>query len=235
MHGFTPRLVANPWKEVTPADRKTTRHSFLSHEEFAVLIRKHRGHPLCAALATCTLAGLRARELTHLRTDIDMVLGDSAAASVIHVQSREGEHGWDTKNPNSVRTVPVHEDLYPLLVEHRESGYAGRRYFFRTSRADKPLGYWTLRDSAQSGFEAVGLRYGREGDALTLHSLRHTFASWLAQEGVASRDIARLMGNTADEVDRTYAHLMPSDDRRILGRMGNPLSGEKSGVSPSTR
>jgi integrase len=46
-------------------------------------------------------------------------------------------------------------------------------------------------------------------DKVVFHTLRHTFGSWLAQEGVPLYTIGQLMGHSLEETTRRYAKLCP--------------------------
>ncbi len=50
-------------------------------------------------------------------------------------------------------------------------------------------------------------------------TLRHTFASWLAQKDIQLLKIAKLMGDTVAIVESTYAHLLPTDLRGAVERL----------------
>jgi site-specific recombinase XerD len=39
------------------------------------------------------------------------------------------------------------------------------------------------------------------------HDMRHTYASWLLQQGVHLAELARMMGHSDWEVTKKYAHL----------------------------
>jgi len=55
------------------------------------------------------------------------------------------------------------------------------------------------------GFKAICKKAGLEN--ITLHTLRHTFASQLALAGVPLRDIQELMGHQSFQTTLQYAHL----------------------------
>ncbi len=46
-------------------------------------------------------------------------------------------------------------------------------------------------------------------DKVVFHTLRHTFASWLAQKGVPLHTLAGLMGHKTTIMTQRYAHLSP--------------------------
>tara|TARA_B100000686_G_scaffold57527_1_gene61740 strand:- start:1702 stop:2190 length:489 start_codon:yes stop_codon:yes gene_type:complete len=50
-------------------------------------------------------------------------------------------------------------------------------------------------------------------DKVVAHTLRHTFASWLAMQGEPIITIQKLMGHSNLEMTLRYAHLSPSHER----------------------
>ena len=214
--GVDPRMSRNPWRGAKVPEVRATRLSFLHPPEWWALVGKIRGRPHLGLLALAYRAGLRSAEICHLRTDVDVHL--EGPEPLVRVQSRGGRHPWKPKTEKSERDVPLTPDAVELLQAHREK-YAGDRYFIRPSTEDKPLTNKSAQRWTEEAYEAAGIRYGREGDGLTLHSGRHTYASWLAQEGVPLNVVADLLGNTLDEVYRTYAHLVP-DTLRASAMVG---------------
>lgn len=213
-HDAAPVVTLNPWKRAKVPEQRTTRHGFLSPERWQSLIAHPEvaGTREAAFLGCACLAGLRQMEIVHLRTgeDVDFTKG------VVRVQDRKGGEAWTAKKARSQRDVPMVADLRALLERHVALGFSGERYFFRAWERDKPVTSMAALAWTKRAFEVAGIRYGRTGDALTLHSLRHTFASWLAQEAVPFHVIADLMGNTAPVVISTYAHLSPNDKDRAM-------------------
>lgn len=224
-HNARPRITRSIWDNIAPAGERTKRHAFLEPHEWRDLLVRVEGRPEAAFFALGCLAGLRINEALNLRSDLDVDLD----AGLIRVQPREGVHAWRPKNDNSVRNIPIHGALGGILRHHREK-YSGERYFIRSSRADRPVSYTHAKRWTADWFGAAGLRYGREGEGLTYHSLRHTFASWLIREGWSATLVALWMGNTSREVERTYSHLSPTD----LHKLGDAIEAIAGGEKPES-
>lgn len=212
--GIRPRITRDPWAKIEISDRAQPRQAFLEPPEWQAVLSHARGLPSAALLSLCCLGGLRIDEALNLRTGIDVDLD----VGLIRVQARDGEYAWRAKHDNSQRDVPIVASLRAVLAEHIEAGYAGARFFLHAPRWDRPLGYTMARGWVKEAIERAGLKYGKDGE-LTAHSLRHTFASWLVREGWSSSLVAKLMGNTAAEVDRTYSHLQPTDLTKVVATL----------------
>lgn len=46
------------------------------------------------------------------------------------------------------------------------------------------------------------------------YALRHTFASFAIAAGVSLFELARFMGTSVDQIDKTYGHLLPDSLER---------------------
>jgi integrase len=219
---YTPSFTVNPWRSVQLPEVRQTRVVFLTGEEWTTLAAQVQGTPTAALLGLAFLGGLRVREILHLRTGVDVIMG---AEPMVRVQSRGGEHPWQPKTRRGERDVPMSRALHAILQEHHDRGFVGDRYLLRTPGQDRPMSYSTARLWTMEAFAATGIRYGREGDGLTIHSGRHTFASWLAQDGVSLNIVAELLGDTMKTVEETYAHLVPDTLRAAVGRLDRMLEG----------
>jgi integrase len=69
-------------------------------------------------------------------------------------------------------------------------------------------------------------------ETLSVHAIRHTFASWLAIDGVPLRTIAELLGHTSVAMTFRYAHLSPAHLQEAVERIETV---EKSGQAPLGR
>ena len=220
---YTPTFTVNVWKLVQLPEVHATRVVFLSPAEWNLLARQTARTPAAALLGLAVLAGLRVGEILHLRPDVDVILGDEP---LVRIQARGGEHPWKPKRmKRGQRDVPMSDALRAIIEDHIACGFSGDRYLIRHESADRPMSWDTAARWARQAFQAAGIKYGREGDALTIHSGRHTFASWLAQDGVSLNIIAELLGDTMKTVEDTYAHLVPDTLRAAVGRLDGIVGG----------
>jgi integrase len=154
------------------------------------------------AIGLGLFAGLRIGEVLTLRRGVDVDLD----AGMLYVQSREG---WKPKYGKN-REVPISSALEPILAAHLDRMPAGALYLFGGRDGDEfsRRGMTNLmqRVSKDAGME----RPPRDPNAVTFHTLRHTFASWLVMAGADLFTIARLMGHAnTKQVEDTYGHLSP--------------------------
>lgn len=233
-HKGRPRLLEmNPVRAAKIWDPiEITRHRFLSWDEFQQLLRVSPA-AMRPQYATLALTGLRIDELMTLPP------AHMTPGSHLHV----GPWGtWVPKGyPRSrrgVRDVPLHHDLIPLIDLYAEL-YAGTETFFVNPENGAPWAHKSFGRRLSKDVKAAGMIFGqwtrpegeltRKPEGITAHTLRHTFASWLAQRDVQLQKIAILMGDTVETVARHYSHLLPSDLDRSVNRIGAAESGIASG------
>jgi len=73
--------------------------------------------------------------------------------------------------------------------------------------------------------ERLGFNEGIEDNRykVVFHTLRHTFASWLALQGEPILTIKELLGHKTLEMTLRYAHLAPDQKREAVVRMESVL------------
>jgi len=59
---------------------------------------------------------------------------------------------------------------------------------------------------------------------ITFHSLRHTFASWLALQGETIQTISELLGHKTLQMTMRYSHLTPDHRKAAIGRLEETIS-----------
>lgn len=185
-------LEHNPASSVVKLKVPKNPPKFLSQDEIQRLIEAAKLSHIYPLIMTALHTGMRKAELLNLKwTDIDFQQG------VITVQNKTD---WHTKNYKH-RIFQMTPALQQTLEEHKlaqdENG-VDCEYIF-TWKGERIL--QDIRKSFGSIVKAAGLKN------VTLHSLRHTFASQLAMAGVPLMDVQQLMGHQSFETTLRYAHL----------------------------
>lgn len=195
---------------------RTHRTRCLTEGEAERLLAACPGRLLCP-VAIGLFAGLRIDEVMHLRPsfDIDLKLG------LLTVQEQPG---WRPKSGKR-RFVPIAAPLRPLLEQHL-ARYASEEWLVPMlgdgSRPQNPNSFTTHFKRIIADAELVAGRKDPRG--VVFHTLRHTFASWLAERGVDLYTISQLLGNSLKQVEMTYAHLSPDFKAAAISKLAGVVA-----------
>lgn len=166
---------------------------FLSEDECSRLLAAARAvdEDLYLFCCLCLYAGLRKGEAIGARWEWINWAGNTI--TVPHDESFMNKS-------QKTRTIPIAQSLRPILEQRRQdSGFLcyphgkGKRY---RMTVDRPFS------------RAVALA---QVDC-SPHTLRHTFASLLAQKGVSLYKIQGYLGHSSFMTTQIYAHLCPAED-----------------------
>lgn len=170
---------------------------FLNQSEIQRLGEAAVGSHIYSLVLTALHTGMRKSELLNLTwEDIDFDM------RMITVKSKDD---WHTKNYKA-RLFQLTPVLYDVLKEHEADQPLLRNKYVFTFRGK------AIRQDIRRSWRRVVCKAGLQG--ITLHTLRHTFASQLVMAGVSLRDVQELMGHQNFETTLRYAHLSPDHVRK---------------------
>lgn len=135
--------------------------------------------------------GMRLGELLNLRWE-----NVSLSKNSITV----GDHRFITKGKKQ-RTIPMCDKLTKCLVQRAERRAQGDEFVFGIS-AKRTL----TKDYVSKTYKEICRTAGID-ERIKFHSLRHSFASYLAQQGVSPYHIKELLGHASVTTTEIYSHL----------------------------
>lgn len=216
-------IKKNPAKKTIRPTVKYKEVKPMTEDEMNAFLNTAKDHRMFAAFFLDLSTGLRRGELCALRwKNVDLDKGIiKVRESLNRVQIEKGKtdlvFNKDLKNKNAVRDVPLFSDAVEVLKAHKEQqdiekdlfgeAYDDQDLVFCTGYG-KPFEPRNLLRTLKIILKKAGLRQD-----ITIHNMRHAFATHLLKKSVGLKKIIDLLGH-ADErmVLRTYGH---SDDKDL--------------------
>jgi integrase len=163
-------------------------------------------------------AGPRLGELLALKwEDLDLVSGNMVIRRSLWRDKEDSPKG------GRKREVPLSDDALNALKAHRGVSMMKGEYVFCDS-AGKRLSHKKLSKLVPRVCKKAGL-----AKRLTMHDLRHTFASHLVMRGVTLKAVQELLGHKTLDMTLRYAHLSPDVKRdavKLLDLQSAPELGD---------
>ncbi len=174
----------------------------LTPEEVARLLDAAPGPKYKAALATGYGAGLRVSELVALKiTDID------STRMLIRVERGKGQ-----KDRHAMLSPQLLELLREWWREGRRRGVMlPRGWLFPSRNPILPLSARQMNRGVHAAAQAAGIT-----KRVTPHTLRHSFATHLLEQGVDIRVIQVLLGHAKLETTSLYAQVATNTIRAVV-------------------
>jgi len=175
---------------------------FLEKEEIFKLLSNCTGN-LKAIVIVALFTGMRKSEIFGLKWhDIDF--------------KRNTITLLNTKNGDK-REAPMSDLVKNTLIGIRK--HPNSAYIFCDENG---LPVRDIRKSFSTALEKSGIKYGSP-DGVTLHSLRHSFASQLVMAGVDLNTVRELLGHKDMSMTLRYSHLAQSHKQRAVELLSNKI------------
>lgn len=166
---------------------------FFSHEEIEKIIRafddtQYRRFAYMKDFVNVALhTGMRRSELINLEyEDVDL------ERRQIYIRNKE-DKDFTTKSYKE-RIVPLHNNLIPFFSQSKKGFcflHKGEKYNPKTATKNFSIMLKRLEINGEAG----------------LHTLRHTFASYLVMSNVDMRTVSEYLGHSTTHVTELYSHL----------------------------
>jgi len=195
---FYKSVLGKRWHKMSSLKKSQKLPIVLSLEEIKKMLAVTENQKHCLMLALSYGAGLRVSEVVALRVkDIDF------GGKVICIRGAKGG-----KDRISVLPSALEVSLRKWCL-----GKGANQLVFESDRGGK----LTIR-TAQKVFESALARSGINKDA-TFHSLRHSFATHLLENGASLRVIQELLGHSSSRTTERYTHV----SNVFVGKVKSPL------------
>jgi len=190
-----PDVAGNPADRI-PLPKKEERYpDILSRTEVKAILEivKNRKHRLLLTLVYSS--GLRVSEVVNLKqSDLDL------ERKMIHIRQSKGKKD---------RFVPLAARALELYEEYREY-YIVRDWLFPGAREGDHLSVRSAQAVFDRSVEKAEIR-----KKVSIHSLRHAFATHLLEDGVDLRYIQVLLGHKSVRTTEIYTHVSRMDIQNI--------------------
>jgi integrase len=210
----------NPIKKVKLPKLNNSRERFLSGEEAQLLLKEleNVSYQLYNIALISLHTGMRAGEIFALKwghIDIDN--------GMIHIADPKSGHARKAFMTNTIKEMfKTLDDEQSKQIDDSKSEEVddgkSEKFVFE-SRVNTKIdhvshAFWHAVD--RLGFNK-GIKDARQ--KVTFHTLRHTFASWLAMQGTPILTIKELLGHQSLAMTERYSHLGPDQKKEAIDDM----------------
>lgn len=187
-------LADNPFSKSSQLKAPEQPPIYLTKDEFKRLLRVVEEDVLKEVFLFAALTGMRSGEISNLRwSEIDFQHRQITIKNSEHFKTKTGKN----------RCVPMNE-LVVSMLSRKELAQRFCEYVFQLKGQQLQQGF--LSKGFKKYVRLVGLN-----DKIHFHSLRHTFATWLVQDGVSIYEVQKLLGHSSVKVTEVYSHLVASE------------------------
>ena len=213
---FYLHVVGRDWHilDILKAQSERRLPAVLTREEIDSIFQRINTFHNYVFLTTVYSCGLRLQEALYLETgDID------ASRRVIHVHRGKGAKD---------RYIPLPDDTVRLMRQHWRTHRNSKLIFPALGRghnlgptATTPMAI----DSVQGAFRRAKFKAGIAKKRVSVHTLRHSYATHLLEAGVNIRVIQKYLGHANLETTMVYLHLTQKGQEDAFGIINTVMHG----------
>jgi integrase/recombinase XerD len=168
----------------------------LSKEEVAAILGAHGNLKHRAMLSLIYACGLRRGELLSLKPgDID------SNRHLLKIRCGKGRKD---------RVVPISDKIITMLREYF-TAYRPKEWLFEGQQAGSSYSEQSLQSVLKQALIKTGIR-----KPVTLHWLRHSYATHLLEKGVDLRFIQEMLGHASSRTTEIYTHVTETSIQKIV-------------------
>lgn len=174
----------------------------LSVEEVLTILRVTKNLKHRVIIAMLYGSGLRIGELIHLKlSDFDF------SRKQLYIRNAKGRKD---------RYTTIAESLFPLLKNYHNT-YNPKVYFIENPKGGK-YSPESIRAFVRKSVKLAGIT-----KTVTPHTLRHSYATHLLEQGTDIRYIQELLGHSRPETTMIYTHVTRKDLQQINSPLDNAI------------
>ncbi|MBO0555321.1 site-specific integrase [Clostridium botulinum] len=191
-------ITSNPVTNIKlPEDKGLKEKKALTQAEFKNLLDSINDTRLNLITLLAGSCGLRIGEILGLKwSDIDEINLTISIKRQLKKIKKQKKYGLGSlKNKNAYRVVPLSDNVYNEL-----------KNFKNTNPINFNDRLFNFTNTASMASRLSEL-YFKKGYNISVHELRHTYATTLIANGVDFKTVAKLMGHSVEQTIRTYSHV----------------------------
>ena len=220
------KLLVSPMDKVEPPRARQKEASYYRPEELKRLYTLVEGHPLELCTKLAGSFGMRREEICGLKWErVDyqrqlLFIREARTAFGATIVQKE------TKTRSSVRTLFLSDDMARLLRKEQER----QKELYRSGRLREPSQFVVLDHKgypySPNALSLAFTRFVKKNGLprVTLHGLRHSFATVASFQGVPLFDIGKALGHsTPATTGKIYTHLVDHTHEETLMKVSDAL------------
>jgi len=223
-------LTADPCKDIPKEPEDNKRKRYLNEAERTALLkacRESTWHRLWLLVAMAMTSGARLGEMLGLRyRDLDL-----ANNRALLLDTKNGETRRIHLTDEVVAEIqgfpsPLNRDA---LLFGSDTKPLKKTEPLKPKKTDKPFEFRKLWNEA---VKTAGIEIGEGKDKFVFHSLRHTAASYLANQGMSLPEIGAVLGHKSQASTGRYAHLCDDNANKLVRTVSSKMlhgTGESNG------